>query len=90
MARAAVAEPDDAATAEAAQALVDLYCAIRHTDTICKSSLGVLRSFARQHGHERLEGWLHLAQSRIPWASESRFIRYLSGIRRTYVATGHE
>jgi hypothetical protein len=71
------------------QLLIDRFCEIRECDSVDVRTLGVLLSFARQHGHDRVVDWMRIARNNVGTAATERtFTRYLSGIRRRRLAEG--
>jgi hypothetical protein len=68
------------------QRLVDDYRQVRGVEGVWKATVGVLVSFARQHGRERVVEWMRTTQARLGPVSEKRFTKYISGIRRRWLA----
>lgn len=70
---------------EFAQEICNYYCKARGNQSMHKATLGVLRSFAEQHGPEIVFSWIDIAVSRLdPNTPDHRFGAYISGIRRKW------
>ncbi len=88
IAAANLAKKASAARDELEQGICDFWCESNNVDSMSKSVLRVLCSFARQHGVQRVFEWIQVAADRLPGKGDSRKGRYISGIRRRLMEEG--
>ena len=66
------------------QAIIDLWCDIRETETVDRGTINVMVCYAEKHGTALLTHWIRRAHARKPHASDTAVGRYVSGIRRLW------
>jgi len=86
----AAALANDAAQAiqDLQQSVVEVWCEIRGTERVDRSTLSVMVHYAKLYGLETVGDWIVRATMRFPCASDRKIGRYVSGIRRSKIEQG--
>lgn len=70
------------ANREFRQNVVNLWCEIRGSETVDGRTATCMTNMAREHGIERVAGWIEIAEGRLPYANDLTVCKYVCGIRR--------
>jgi hypothetical protein len=70
----------------ARQEIVDYVCGLLHQESCMKSTVTCIYNMAQEFGMEQVQEWMYITIERFIAPSESKFIRYICGCRKQYVA----